>query len=716
MATNYTGDAVPTKTLIQERIQDVNDVLASALTGLATFVTNLSNIIGSTHLPYVTPQQNAFVPATIKVDPGETPKMSPLDHTGYHPERGSVNTSMAPLSPQATIDGLVTQLETTTDRGIIVDPARIDPPTTIPPDFTTEPTPPIPPTTPVPFTEEPPVKPELDPVVPDKVTDPVLPPLPIFPPPQWPERIPINTTITFTGIPPQPLTDKSQYIVPYSYNDPAENYTSALLNAVRAKLLHDATYGGTGLGATIENDIWNRSLERDELALFEAIQNTMDTWGASNFPLPNGVLVSDIDELNEKHYDNLIDRSRDVAIKQAELADANTKFAVTSGVQVEQMWIAHQDNIAARALESARNTVEMAVAIFKAHVDYYNSQLDLYKAEAEVYKTKISAEMLKVEIYRNELETVKTQVEINKADVELYNAQIAGIEAQIKVYNIRLEQNKLQLGINQLRSEVFRTQIEAFTALVKNKEAEYGLYKAEWEGEIAKIQLFSEQVKAYAAQVEATKIKADIAIADMQAAIETNKYNLETMKVRLQKYEADVRAASAKIDSLVKEYEADSRNFGLFISASEADNRLDLEKARVTSQVSTSINDAVTRKYEADARVYADIIQEAKADAEVEMERAKIIEQTNNANIQVALQAAIQNLQSFVSLVNIDVEAAKGGAQYYAQLAAAAMQAIHATMQIGASFGVSDTTHVGYGYSGTYPTTTTLPNPMQTSP
>jgi len=544
------------------------------------------------------------------------------------------------------VERLIEQIK---DEDVNIIPVKVTWNDVLVPDFTEQPQQLVPPSVPPNLTETLPPTIVVDDISTDQIPD-IFPPLPpTLQQVTWPETITISPP-PFTQMPPTPIGDTN--IIPYAYDDPSLNYKTTLWENANKVM-------GTALGGLVEEGIWLRQTERNEIVLNDVIDDIIATWSSRGYDLPNGSLQASINEQVEKFGWGRVDVSRDVTFKQADMADANRKFGITSAIQMEQMLIIHSDNIANRALESSKAVVELGIAIYKAHVDYYNSQLELFKTQAQVYESQIKVEMLKAEVYKNLLESTRLQIDMRKQYIDLYIAEVQATEARIKVYNARLEQANIKLGIQRQKVDTYKAQVEAFASLVQEKSAEYGLYKAQWDGENSKVQLYGNQVGAYTAKVAAAKANVDKVVGRANIDIEYNKYLLGISSTRLQKYDLNVKKAMAKIDALVKMYQADATVFGDYVSAAEAN-------------------------------------------ANLAVENAKIIEQSNIANIQAKLQAAIANLQGFISISSINIEAEKSGAQYYASLVSAALQAISASMSIAAHYTTTGGTNVDFRYEGTY--------------
>ncbi|MDB5896033.1 MAG: hypothetical protein JWQ88_3564, partial [Rhodoferax sp.] len=120
---------------------------------------------------------------------------------------------------------------------------------------------------------------------------------------------------------------------PYSYA-PGAGYASNLLSGLKATLNARLT-GGSGLAPAVEQAIWDRARSRETQLGLANEAEIMRNSEAFGFQLPAGVLAAQLREAQQGYYDKLSGLSRDVAIKQAELEQANLKDTIAAGMDLE---------------------------------------------------------------------------------------------------------------------------------------------------------------------------------------------------------------------------------------------------------------------------------------------------------------------------------------------------------------------------------------------
>jgi hypothetical protein len=416
-------------------------------------------------------------------------------------------------------------------------------------------------------------------------------------------------------------------------------YGSDLLTAVTNKFLADIVAGGTGLGAAIEEAIWLREQERAEIAAREAKETLAADWENRGFNLPDGVITASMLDIDLKLAADRATSSRDIAVKQAELALTNQHFTLQQAIVLEGQLMNYSSQMAQRTLEANKAMIEMAVAIFNAEVAKYNAKLEAYKTQAVVYESRIRAALATVEIYKAQIEGAKLTNEINLGLVELYRAQIAGIDSLIKLYTAEMEGAKVTAEIDKTRIDAFRAQVEAYGAKVQLNVAKYNMYEAAIKGEAVKAQVYQAQVSAYESRVRAASVEAQTVLDRAKVEVELQKLDVETYTAEIQGYKTAVEAESVRVGTLIDMYKGD------------------------------------VEAYKADATVMATTV-----DGEVKLFQARVQQAIETANIYVK-QAEIE-LGGFNSTMALKMEAAKAGASVATQLAASAISSIHVSAGI----------------------------------
>lgn len=491
-----------------------------------------------------------------------------------------------------------------------------------------------------------PAIPDDVPVVADKDLPPVpditLPPEPVLEDIVLPV-VPEVASLTFDGtlpvvelIPPEPT---------FIYGD--REYQSDLADAINTKLYNDVVIGGTGLGADIEQDIWDRSLSRLNIELDKTYNQTLTNWESWNNDMPDGMLAGALQEVQFESNRNRLDANRDISIEQARLAQNNTQFAITNGLVYEKQQMDFINQINNRAFEVARYRVQSEIDIFGIRVTAYNAQLEGYKAAASAFESQVRAELSKVEIYKTQMEGAKIHGDLQAQKVAIYSQKVRSLQVQVDLYTAQLEGVRTQLAVDELKIKAYSARLDAVIAQINGVTSKYNLYQAEIAGESARVDLYGRQVDAYAAEVQSARVIADIHQNELQALVEGNKDRYQLLSSAVDIYKADTQYELGKGDISAKVYTAEVGG------------------------------------YEAEVRRETDYIK-----SKVDSYRAKITEIATEAEL--AIKEVDVNLRAAIAAKELQVEALKATANFQAQKVASALTSVSASAQIGFNASLSD--------------------------
>lgn len=301
-------------------------------------------------------------------------------------------------------------------------------------------------------------------------------------------------------------------------------YTSLLKTELESNLLSKIQNGGTGLNATVEGKIYNRDVERIAQKLSDDIDSTLNRFAGRGFTMPPGTVAAQVQELQINHTNDRSQQSRDVAIQQANIADANTKAFLQMGLSWEQVTLSHANNIANRALEAEKSIIEFGISLFNTKIQRFNAELARYQAQDLEVQSRIRIEALKLDQYRAELERVAAEATKDNVSIENYKARLAAHDAQVRLYEAETAAVQSNINIQLGKVEIFKADIDGYVARIGAQKNEYDLYLAEVQGETAKIGLYRSNVEAYAARVESVKsanetvqeqVRSDIAVEEL---------------------------------------------------------------------------------------------------------------------------------------------------------------------------------------------------------
>ena len=442
-------------------------------------------------------------------------------------------------------------------------------------------------------------------------------------------------TIAFEGV--MPIDDLDLPITTFSYEEAA--YQSDLLTNTKNKLNDLVVNGGTGLGADIEDAIWNREAERAELALVERKDALAAEWAERGFDLPNGVLTSLLLDLDREYTNQRLTSGREIAIKQAEIAKEETQFALKQASDLEGTLMKYASEAAQRSLEAAKFVIDCAIQAFNARINRYNAEIEGYKAQAAVYETRIRAMLARVEVFKAQIDSQKLIGEINSINVDLYGKMLTASNILIERYKTEMDAAQVRMGIEKLRIDSYKARIDSYTSTVQLHVAQFNMYEAGVRGELAKVQIYQAQVEAYKSRVEASKVTAEINIETAKIGMDGEKLKVEVYGVNIEAYKVRVQAEVARVTAIVDIYKAQLEGF----------------KAQTEGEA-------------------------ARIDAVVKAFVARV--QQNIAVANTRIEVAKTEVEAWKVVNELQAEVLKTGASVYAQLAASAYSTINCSGQL----------------------------------
>lgn len=430
---------------------------------------------------------------------------------------------------------------------------------------------------------------------------------------------------------------------PYSYA-PGATYASDVLTALKEGI-EQRLAGGTGLSAAVETAIWDRARDR-EAALAQARLDEVQRDGeALGFHIPAGVTTARLREAQREYYDKVSGLSRDVAIKQAELEQANLEKTIQAGIELEGRLIDYSYKLESLAYDSAKYLAENAIQVHNAQVGHFQALVQGYTAYATAYRTLVEGEQLKVEEYKAKIQMEQAKAETNRTLTEQFKAEV-----EARMTNVRIFESQVQAA---------RTLVEIEGAKIAAAAEQVKAYVAGINGQTARVEAYKAQVQAEGEKVQVYKIKADAFASKVQGQV-------EEARAQIAYYEGVVRAKTAEWNGWQARVGAEAeriRAVGMKSQSGLDGFRANIELYRAQATQQATYWEASIKQYEAQ-RNYT-------------LAAAKL-----NTDITQANRSAI-------------LEAGKVAAQAYAQLAGSAYNMINAQAGVSASAN----NQVSYSYS-----------------
>ena len=388
---------------------------------------------------------------------------------------------------------------------------------------------------------------------------------------------------------------------PFDYQ-PGARYASQLLASLKATL-NARIHGGTGLPTAVEQQIWDRARDRETQIALAREQEVLRSAESLGFPLPSGVLAGQLADARREYHDKLSGLSRDVAIKQAELEQANIQNAIQSALQLESTLMEDCYKLETLAFEAAKAAADNAVRAHNAALEQFKALLAGYSAYAGAYDTLIKAEQTKVDVFKALLQAEETKASINKSLVDRYKAEIDGRMAVVEIYKSRVGAAQTLVELERTRIQAGAEQVRGFVATVNAETAKADLYKTLVGAEATKQEAYSAQVRAYSAKVgaQAERARTNVAVyqahisakqlewdgwkAKLQAAVSVAELKARSVSITVDGYRAGAAAAEAQAGSYMRRWEADIRQY-------QAGRELALQVTKTNNDAIIHANDA----------------------------------------------------------------------------------------------------------------------------
>jgi hypothetical protein len=318
----------------------------------------------------------------------------------------------------------------------------------------------------------------------------------------------------------------------------------SLFGRIRDKLETNIRDGGTMLNPQVEADIWQRDLERHEQELQDAIDKATGQWAKLGFTAPDGLLAGAMLALNTAYMDKKLDRSREIAVKQAELEQTGMFKSLELGVHFETMVMANMNEFAKRRVEVAKANGDILISIFKEKVNLYNVNLEKFKTDALVYKTKLEAELSRVEVFKTQVQALVAITQVDETRIKSYAAQIQGISQLVEIYNTQVKGVAILYEFEKGKIDLFKGQIEAYAAKMDALTKQY----------IGGIEAYKASIAAYGSVNDVTVKNADIssrvALASYEASLKLLETNARIAEINSQVQMEGLKAAASTASNL----------------------------------------------------------------------------------------------------------------------------------------------------------------------
>ncbi len=437
------------------------------------------------------------------------------------------------------------------------------------------------------------------------------------------------TTHTFGGIDlHEGWLDKLDDIPELSIIQPSKlNYTrgagyaSALLDNLKATI-NARLNGASGLAPAVEQGIWDRARDRETQIALAREEEAKRAAEAMGFPLPTGALAGMLADSRREYADKLSSLSRDVAIKQAELAQENLRHAIDTAISLESQLMEQAYKLEMLAFEAAKSVADNEIQVYNAALEHFKALLAAYQAYASAYDTLIKAELNKVEVFKALLSAEQLKSQINTALVQQYKAQIDGAMATVEIYKAQVSAAQTLVELEKTKVQTAGEQIRGFVAATNAEMSKVELFKAQISADNIQLDGYKTLAQVYGAKAGVQAEKARVSIARYQAESAANASAWDGWRAKVQAEVSKVDAAAKQSSIIVDGYkvaatasqahaEMHARVWESNVKQYEASRTIALQAAKINTDALLHTNDARLDASKVGAQIMAQQVSSA---------------------------------------------------------------------------------------------------------
>lgn len=199
--------------------------------------------------------------------------------------------------------------------------------------------------------------------------------------------------------------------------------------------------GATGLSAAVEQAIWDRARQRQELKNLAQYAEAENYFAARGFDLPTGALVSRLTQISVEIGRNDAALNTDIAIEQAKLEQTNVHFILEKGTAMVVDAINAALNAVIKANEVRLETFKQAVSQYIAALEgaIRLTELQIKEAESKVDLAKVRL-MAAIADADAQAKSLAVQLEYAKAEAQIaIEKGKAMIDFNVRRFGIQVE-------------------------------------------------------------------------------------------------------------------------------------------------------------------------------------------------------------------------------------------------------------------------------------
>jgi len=234
-----------------------------------------------------------------------------------------------------------------------------------------------------------------------------------------------------------------------------ETYDDSLYTALYDRLITDLQVGASGIGGTVEQEIYDRALARQAIEEDKLQTEIEEYFSSTGFDLPTGAMVARLQEHANGRAMRELDLNSQIIIEQAELAQKNSQFIIEAAKGLEAVLRDYASKKNDRSLDYAKAVAANAISIYAENVRGYLATLEANKTYVQL-----------------QVENLKAVIESNRGAVEVYAAEASAFEISV---NAKANKNKAITDVYKAEVDGYSSETSAVAENQKNILQAYAL-------------------------------------------------------------------------------------------------------------------------------------------------------------------------------------------------------------------------------------------------
>lgn len=161
----------------------------------------------------------------------------------------------------------------------------------------------------------------------------------------------------------------------------------------------DTIENGRYVPVEVENAIWNRARDKEVQDGLRTEQSIVDATAARGWSLPPGSMAFAVAANQQDTQKRLATLNRDIAIKNFDIANENTKFAIQHAIGLRTAFVGALGDFIRTAMVQPSQAADYAKTILAAKTGLYDSAVRLYSASIAEEELRTSVQLKNRTLY-----------------------------------------------------------------------------------------------------------------------------------------------------------------------------------------------------------------------------------------------------------------------------------------------------------------------------